>query len=109
MVIDGWMYLWPTVPTQCESFIVICCSTHPLTNDDFRKLLMTPRAPSAKSSAAPTPVYRGDRPATKPKGEDDAFAKRKEKKIYYARLRKDEEERQKKLNEKYRDRVRLLR
>ncbi|KAK7485933.1 hypothetical protein BaRGS_00022799 [Batillaria attramentaria] len=57
---------------------------HPLTNEDFRKMLMTPRGPSSSYSATISHAERD----------------------YYAKLKRDEEERQKELASKYRDRAR---
>ncbi|XP_022250197.1 protein Red-like isoform X2 [Limulus polyphemus] len=73
---------------------------HPMTNDDFRKLLMTPRVPppSAPPTAEPE-VYREE-----PK-ESDKAEKRKNKKKYYADLKKQEEDKLAELSRKYRDRA----
>ncbi|XP_064636750.1 protein Red-like [Lineus longissimus] len=98
---------------------------HPLTNDDFRKLMMTPRVPGMGSGAAAsatasatagstsaTPAAPAARIVTKPTGstepeeEDDAATRRRKKKSYYAKLKKLEEEREKELAAKYRDRAR---
>ncbi|XP_065669193.1 protein Red isoform X2 [Hydra vulgaris] len=71
-----------------------------LTNADFRSLLMTPRA---TPSVAPPKLRLGV-----PKefaDADDAYAKRRKKKLYYAKLKKQEEEREKELNAKYRNRA----
>ncbi|KAK2147217.1 hypothetical protein LSH36_563g01078 [Paralvinella palmiformis] len=77
----------------------------PLTNEDFRKLLMTPRVSksSAAVSAPKTTTVKKDTETVKE--EEDPALKRKKKKIYYAKLKKLEEERQKELAEKYRDRA----
>uniref|UniRef100_A0A7N8XWA0 IK cytokine n=1 Tax=Mastacembelus armatus TaxID=205130 RepID=A0A7N8XWA0_9TELE len=73
-----------------------------LTNDDFRKLLMTPRAapssaPPSKSRTKPNSDYNED---------EDPAARRRKKKSYYAKLRQQEMERERELAEKYRDRAR---
>ncbi|XP_025087492.1 protein Red-like isoform X1 [Pomacea canaliculata] len=78
--------------------------THPLTNEDFRKMLMTPRGPSSSYSAT---ISQAKREAEiKVDEEEDAATRRKKKKSYYAKLKRDEEERQKELASKYRDRAR---
>uniref|UniRef100_A0A803JW09 IK cytokine n=1 Tax=Xenopus tropicalis TaxID=8364 RepID=A0A803JW09_XENTR len=73
-----------------------------LTNDDFRKLLMTPR--STPSSAPPTKSRHHEMPREYNEDEDPA-ARRRKKKSYYAKLRQQEIEREKELAEKYRDRA----
>ncbi|XP_076446295.1 protein Red-like [Babylonia areolata] len=79
---------------------------HPLTNEDFRKLLMTPRGPSSSSySATISQAQRHDQEKEEEE-EEDAATRRKKKKSYYAKLKRDEEERQKELSAKYRDRAR---
>ncbi|XP_072315783.1 protein Red [Eucyclogobius newberryi] len=74
-----------------------------LTNDDFRKLLMTPRA--APSSAPPSKTRTHEMPRDYNEDEDPA-ARRRKKKSYYAKLRQQEMERERELAEKYRDRAR---
>nr|XP_054586982.1 protein Red isoform X1 [Nothobranchius furzeri] len=74
-----------------------------LTNDDFRKLLMTPRA--TPSSAPPTKSRHHEMPRDYNEDEDPA-ARRRKKKSYYAKLRQQEMERERELAEKYRDRAR---
>ncbi|XP_060911763.1 protein Red [Labrus mixtus] len=74
-----------------------------LTNDDFRKLLMTPRA--APSSAPPSKSRQHEMPRDYNEDEDPA-ARRRKKKSYYAKLRQQEMERERELAEKYRDRAR---
>ncbi|XP_068600878.1 protein Red [Brachionichthys hirsutus] len=74
-----------------------------LTNDDFRKLLMTPRA--TPSSAPPSKSRHHEMPRDYNEDEDPA-ARRRKKKSYYAKLRQQELERERELAEKYRDRAR---
>lgn len=74
-----------------------------LTNDDFRKLLMTPRA--APTSAPPSKSRHHEMPRDYNEDEDPA-ARRRKKKSYYAKLRQQEMERERELAEKYRDRAR---
>ncbi|KAL7854271.1 hypothetical protein AOLI_G00211150 [Acnodon oligacanthus] len=74
-----------------------------LTNEDFRKLLMTPRA--APSSAPPSKSRHHEMPREYNEDEDPA-ARRRKKKSYYAKLRQQELERERELAEKYRDRAR---
>ncbi|KAJ8387903.1 hypothetical protein AAFF_G00149380 [Aldrovandia affinis] len=73
-----------------------------LTNEDFRKLLMTPRA---TPSSAPPSKSRHEMPREYNEEEDPA-ARRRKKKSYYAKLRQQELERERELAEKYRDRAR---
>lgn len=82
-----------------------------LTNEDFRRLLMTPRSapaatPAHTSSAthtpAPEPLEKKPSSATT---EDDRGERRRKKKIYYAKLKKQEENKLAELAEKYRDRA----
>uniref|UniRef100_A0A8C4SR22 IK cytokine n=1 Tax=Erpetoichthys calabaricus TaxID=27687 RepID=A0A8C4SR22_ERPCA len=74
-----------------------------LTNEDFRKLLMTPRA--APSAAPPSKSRHHEMPREYNEDEDPA-ARRRKKKSYYAKLRQQELERERELAEKYRDRAR---
>ncbi|XP_041947939.1 protein Red isoform X2 [Alosa pseudoharengus] len=74
-----------------------------LTNEDFRKLLMTPRA--TPSSAPPSKSRQHEMPREYNEDEDPA-ARRRKKKSYYAKLRQQEMERERELAEKYRDRAR---
>lgn len=88
-------------------------ATQRLTNDDFRKLLMTPRAPSgsghtagsvrdamAKSSSAATSSSVMKPPST------ERHEARRKKKNFYAQLKKQEDNKLAELAEKYRDRAR---
>ncbi|XP_006814703.1 protein Red-like [Saccoglossus kowalevskii] len=76
-----------------------------LTNEDFRKLLMTPR--SAPKEAPPTAMARNKQPMPVEYEEsDDKGALRRKKKSYYAKIKKEELERQAELAKKYRDRAR---
>ncbi|KAK7084374.1 hypothetical protein SK128_015011 [Halocaridina rubra] len=81
-----------------------------LTNADFRKLLMTPRAPpgSQKETVATSGVKTTNaEPATQRRENKDDVraAERKKKKSYYAKIKKEEEEKMAELAEKYRDRA----
>jgi IK cytokine len=84
-------------------------ASHPLTNEDFRKLMMTPRVPSgatsSSSTSAPVPVFAKPKVPEKIDPNDPGSA-RKQKKSYYAQLKKEEEQREKELAQKYRDRAR---
>ncbi|XP_030067472.1 protein Red [Microcaecilia unicolor] len=73
-----------------------------LTNEDFRKLLMTPR--STPSAAPPSKSRHHEMPREYNEDEDPA-ARRRKKKSYYAKLRQQEIERERELAEKYRDRA----
>lgn len=76
-----------------------------LSNADFRKMLMTPRAPkSGESHSKSAPIRKSNEANIE--DTDDPAERRRKKKIYYAKLKRLEEERQKELAEKYRDRAR---
>jgi IK cytokine len=84
---------------------------HPLTNDDFRKLLMTPAAPGAATGQR----YHGASSSTnqqksstthKGEGSTEASDKRKKKKQYYAKVIREEKAREEERAKKYRDRAR---
>lgn len=77
---------------------------HPLTNDDFRKLLMTPRAGSSGSASVRSDVHASVRSGRKTTLVSDN-ENRKKKKKFYAALKKQEEDVLSKLSEKYRDRA----
>uniref|UniRef100_A0A8C0WU92 Protein Red n=1 Tax=Castor canadensis TaxID=51338 RepID=A0A8C0WU92_CASCN len=82
--------------------ILAISSRSKLTNEDFRKLLMTPRA--APTSAPPSKSRHHEMPREYNEDEDPA-ARRRKKKSYYAKLRQQEIERERELAEKYRDRA----
>jgi len=75
-----------------------------LTNEDFRKLLMTPR--STPSSAPPSSKSKHHEMPREYNEDEDPAARRRKKKSYYAKLRQQELERERELAEKYRDRAR---
>lgn len=81
-----------------------------LTNDDFRKLLMTPRAsvPSATPASVPgTARDASAKTAQTPNVNGGSRAElRRKKKSFYAKLKKQEEDKMAELAEKYRDRAR---
>eukprot|EP00057_Strongylocentrotus_purpuratus_P029213 XP_011683687.1 PREDICTED: protein Red isoform X4 [Strongylocentrotus purpuratus] len=75
-----------------------------LSNDDFRKLLMTPRDTPGEAPPSSKPTQQ--KPLVKDYNEeDDPRARRRKKKSYYAKLKKQEMEREAELAEKYRDRA----
>ena len=86
-----------------------------MTNEDFRKLMMTPRAGSGAAPATPSPggitpgggaMAGGSSAAATPRRVDKAKAEeRRKKKTYYAKLKKDEDDKMAELAEKYRDRA----
>ncbi|ERL92566.1 protein Red [Dendroctonus ponderosae] len=78
-----------------------------LTNDDFRKLLMTPRSTPANAPAAPGSIKEAMQNSASmppPKIEDKNEA-RKKRKSFYAKLKKQEDNKIAELAEKYRDRA----
>ncbi|KAJ8985192.1 hypothetical protein NQ317_018221 [Molorchus minor] len=78
-----------------------------LTNDDFRKLLMTPRATPSHTPAPAGSIREAMNDPNSmppPKIEDKSEARRK-KKSYYAKLKKQEDNKMAELAEKYRDRA----
>jgi IK cytokine len=83
-------------------FQYLSIRSQPLTNADFRKLLMTPRAAPSETPQFKKPEKVREKPDRRSLVRNE---ERKKKKSYYAKLRKDEEERQKELASKYRDRA----
>ncbi|CAF1202444.1 unnamed protein product [Adineta steineri] len=86
-------------------------SGHPLTNDDFRKLLMTPAAPGSSTAqryGATSSSTTQQKSSTTQKGEGgtEASDKRKKKKQYYAKVIREEKAREDERAKKYRDRAR---
>lgn len=84
--------------------------SHKLTNADFRKLLMTPRTTPATMPTMVSNSATANKPQEilktipKTEGEDKAERRRK-KKIFYAKLKKQEDDKMAELAEKYRDRA----
>lgn len=93
-----------------------------MTNEDFRKLMMTPRGgsggstsvgatPTLGSGMMATPVRGGGasgaapRPAQKVSSNNEKAENRKKKKSYYAKLKKEEDDQLALLAAKYRDRA----
>ena len=86
-----------------------------LSNSDFRKLMMPPRAGSGAAPATPSLVGStpgggamsgGKTPSMTPRRVDKAKAEeRRKKKTYYAKLKKDEDDKMAELASKYRDRA----
>lgn len=104
----------PLPPTDIANRNEEHSSHHPMTNEDFRKLLMTPRAPS--NTAAPTisedvpshpPSKKQESDSDDEIGDrsDDKAEKRKKKKKYYATLNRQQEDKLAELAQKYRDRA----
>lgn len=77
-----------------------------MTNDDFRKMLMTPRVQQTSATPLIIPAQK-DVPKTPsaPPQSDKSDARRK-KKNFYAALKKQEDTKLQELSEKYRDRAR---
>ncbi|KAM4677251.1 protein Red [Discoglossus pictus] len=99
---DSEMFSNPLAPDGHEVEDMHSLQQSKLTNEDFRKLLMTPR--STPSSAPPTKSRHHEMPREYNEDEDPA-ARRRKKKSYYAKLRQQEIERERELAEKYRDRA----
>lgn len=97
------LYSNPLAPDNHEVEDHRSANQSKLTNEDFRKLLMTPRA--APSSAPPSKSRHHEMPREYNE-DDDPAARRRKKKSYYAKLRQQELERERELAEKYRDRAR---
>lgn len=76
-------------------------SEQPLTNEDFRKLMMTPRVVLQTPSSSGSASVRSDR--SRPKQESE---NKKKKKRFYATLKKEEDDTLAELAKKYRDRAR---
>lgn len=76
-----------------------------LTNDDFRKLLMTPRATPSSAPAPGTVREAMANSSTMAPPKEDRNEARRKKKSYYAKLKKQEDNKLAELAEKYRDRA----
>ncbi|KAK2714951.1 hypothetical protein QYM36_009824, partial [Artemia franciscana] len=81
---------------------------HKLTNEDFRKLLMTPRAPSGSTIPSTPASSTKERLQDVPSGnsETSKAEARRRKKLLYAKIKKEEEDQMAELAKKYRDRAR---
>ncbi|CAM1292458.1 IK (predicted), partial [Pycnogonum litorale] len=77
---------------------------HPLTNEDFRKLMMTPRVVSSKQT--PSLNHSTKSESIRSESVSSRSENRKQKKTYYAQLKKQEESVLAELAKKYRDRAR---
>jgi len=73
-----------------------------LTNADFRKLMMTPRAPPAPVEGGEEGGRAGER---EERDGDPKAAERRRRKSYYARMKREDEAKLAELSEKYRDRA----
>ena len=82
-------------------------SEQPKTNDDFRKLMMTPRAGATPSLGSMTPTVISSQKDEKksPADKGEKGEKRKKKKSYYAKLKRQEDDKMAELAAKYRDRA----
>ena len=82
-------------------------SETPKTNDDFRKLMMTPRAGATPSLGSMTPTVISSQKDEKksPADKGEKGEKRKKKKSYYAKLKRQEDDKMAELAAKYRDRA----
>ncbi|PSN33760.1 Protein Red [Blattella germanica] len=76
-----------------------------LTNDDFRRLLMTPRASVPSSLPSSLAPNRDAVPPTPENEGDDRAERRRKKKSFYAKLKKQEDDKMAELAKKYRDRA----
>ncbi|KAG8194108.1 hypothetical protein JTE90_003049 [Oedothorax gibbosus] len=108
----------PLPPTENASRNEDHSSHHPMTNDDFRKLLMTPRAPAHPIATPASEEVHPPKPTVTKKQEsdsdsdddgegtsDDRAERRKRKKKYYANLNKQQEDKLAELAQRYRDRA----
>uniref|UniRef100_A0A1L8DLT4 Putative ik cytokine down-regulator of hla class ii n=1 Tax=Nyssomyia neivai TaxID=330878 RepID=A0A1L8DLT4_9DIPT len=77
-----------------------------LTNDDFRKLLMTPRSAPSYASVSSTRGETQTKASTAKVSNTEKFEARRKKKNFYAALKKQEDHKMTELAEKYRDRAR---
>lgn len=80
-------------------------SSQRLTNDDFRKLLMTPRSTPANAPAPGSIREAMTNPSVMPPPKEDRSEARRKKKSFYAKLKKQEDNKMAELAEKYRDRA----
>ena len=83
-------------------------SDQKMTNDDFRKLMMTPRAgatPSLGSGSLTPAVHSSQKDEKKSEVKGEKGEKRKKKKSYYAKLKRQEDDKMAELAAKYRDRA----
>ncbi|XP_044763442.1 protein Red [Coccinella septempunctata] len=76
-----------------------------LTNDDFRKLLQTPRSTPSGTPAPPSIREVIANSTTMPPPKEDKNELRRKKKSFYAKLKKQEDNKMAELAEKYRDRA----
>ncbi|KAL1453633.1 hypothetical protein WDU94_009959, partial [Cyamophila willieti] len=82
-----------------------------LTNDDFRRLLATPRSSFSQTPASSSHSSERSSVFKEPKSEDgttevlDKAEQRKKRKSFYAKLKKQEDDKLAELAEKYRDRA----
>lgn len=99
-------FLAPSLPSEPQS--------QRMTNEDFRKLMMTPRAGQTPAPGSGSQTPGGQTPSSQGKKKKDAknyrydkekAEERRRKKIYYAKLRKDEDDKMAELAAKYRDRA----
>ncbi|XP_054712150.1 protein Red-like [Uloborus diversus] len=104
----------PLPPTDLNSRNEDHSSHHPMTNEDFRKLLMTPRPPPHATAQPVAEDAHPHPPSKKHESEsdddlddslDDKAEKRKRKKKYYASLNRQQEDKLAELAQKYRDRA----
>ncbi|CAF0832408.1 unnamed protein product [Didymodactylos carnosus] len=95
----------PQAPANYHPDDIDQTPSHPLTNDDFRKLLMTPAVGTQRSS---TVASSSQAKTVKSATEKDAEAadRRKKKKLNYAKFIKEEKLREEERAKKYRDRAR---
>uniref|UniRef100_A0A1B0C995 RED-like N-terminal domain-containing protein n=1 Tax=Lutzomyia longipalpis TaxID=7200 RepID=A0A1B0C995_LUTLO len=77
-----------------------------LTNDDFRKLLMTPRTAPAYASVSTARGETQSKATTAKVSNSEKYEARRKKKNFYAALKKQEDHKMSELAEKYRDRAR---
>ncbi|XP_043215795.1 protein Red-like [Amphibalanus amphitrite] len=94
----------PAAPPGAAQRVNVEATPARLTNADFRKLLMTPRAgQSGASAATPSATPASTRPEVS--GKIDKAEERRKKKSYYAKLKRAEDDIMAELAKKYRDRA----
>ncbi|CAF1001705.1 unnamed protein product [Didymodactylos carnosus] len=96
----------PQAPANYHPDEIDQAPLHPLSNDDFRKLLMTPAVGTQRSSTAILSSSQAKPVKTSTEKDAEAGDRRKKKKLHYAKFIKEEKQREEERINKYRDRAR---